>query len=55
MREPRLASHAKVGPPKAAVGDWLKSACGPSEGPEGSAAQRRPRARARGGGAPRAV
>ena len=32
-----------------------ESARGPSEGPEGSAAQRRPRARASGGGAPRAV
>ena len=31
-----------------------ESARGPSEGPEGSAAKRRPRARARGGGAPRA-
>ena len=31
------------------------SACGPSERPEGSAAERRPRARARGGGAPRAL
>ena len=33
----------------------LASACGPSERPEGSAAERRPRARARGGGAPRAL
>ncbi len=32
-----------------------ESARGPSEGPEGSTAQRRPRARASGGGAPRAV
>jgi AcrR family transcriptional regulator len=32
-----------------------ESACGPSEGPEGSDAKRRPRARASGGGAPRAV
>jgi TRAP transporter TAXI family solute receptor len=31
------------------------SACGPSERPEGSAAERRPRARARGGGASRAL
>jgi ATP-dependent Lhr-like helicase len=32
-----------------------EGARGPSEGPEGSAAERRPRARASGGGAPRAV
>ena len=32
-----------------------QSACGPREGPEGSDAKRRPRARASGGGAPRAV
>ena len=31
------------------------SACGPSEAPEGTAAKRRRRVRARGGGAPRAV
>src|SRR4029453_9514088 len=31
------------------------SVCGPSEGPEGSDVKRRPRARARGSGAPRAV
>jgi len=30
-------------------------ACGPSQAPEGSAAQRRRRARASGGGAPRAL
>src|SRR5690606_19078542 len=33
----------------------IESACGPSERPEGSAAARRPRASARGGGAPRAL
>ena len=45
----------------AGTGFWLtrriserKSACGPSEAPEGSAAKRRRRARASGGGAPRA-
>src|SRR5262249_40938284 len=36
-------------------GQKRKSACGPSEGPEGSAAEWRPRARASGDGAPRAV
>jgi hypothetical protein len=37
-----------------ALQGWT-GACGPSEGPKGSAAERRPRARALGGGAPSAV
>src|SRR3954470_4679627 len=44
MRDPRRKRHATG-----------RSACGPSEGPEGSAAERRPRVRASGGGAPRAL
>ena len=45
----RAAASGGVAPPA------VKSACGPREGPEGSVAERRPRARASGGGAPRAM
>src|SRR6266542_3417524 len=57
MPSPRLAdvTSALLGVSREKGKGRRKSACGPSERPEGSAAERRPRARARGGGAPRAV
>ena len=41
--------------PPVSGGEHYRSACGPSEGPEGSEAEPSPRARASGGGAPRAL